>query len=202
MWTVTRASTRFLSTAFWSTFGPLLVHLGPSFIQQQAPMPKLISPPADLIDVTDYIIWAMGRQQFSLGTLKLQKLLFYSQAWHLALQGVPLFEGRFQAWVHGPLLVSVHERFKHSHSRFSPVTSESISRKFDSSSVPSSVKEHLDEVLDAYGQFTSIQLIEMTRGELPWIQARGDLEPAARCETEISEETMASFYQTMLSETS
>ena len=36
-----------------------------------------------------------------ISNLKLQKLLYYAQAWYLALYDVPLFDDPIEAWVHG-----------------------------------------------------------------------------------------------------
>ena len=44
----------------------------------------------------------------SMTNLRLQKLLFYAQAWHLALTNRPLFEEDFEAWVHGPVIPSFY----------------------------------------------------------------------------------------------
>jgi uncharacterized phage-associated protein len=35
--------------------------------------------------------------------LKLQKLLYYSQAWHLVWEDTPLFTARIEAWIDGRL---------------------------------------------------------------------------------------------------
>ena len=44
--------------------------------------------------------------------LKLQKLVYYAQAWHLALRDVPLFEEDFEAWVHGPVIPALYQEYK------------------------------------------------------------------------------------------
>ena len=51
--------------------------------------------------------------QGGISNLKLQKLLYYAQAWHLALYGEPLFRDRIEAWVHGPVVPPVFGAFKH-----------------------------------------------------------------------------------------
>jgi uncharacterized phage-associated protein len=40
--------------------------------------------------------------------MKLQKLLFYAHAWHLATQNRPLFEEDFEAWAWGPVVRDVY----------------------------------------------------------------------------------------------
>ncbi|MGR5987198.1 Panacea domain-containing protein [Bacillus sanguinis] len=50
----------------------------------------------------------------SITHLKLQKLAYYAQAWHLALNGIdqPLFKDKIEAWVHGPVCPSLYSVFK------------------------------------------------------------------------------------------
>ena len=50
---------------------------------------------------------------FEFDPMSLQKLLYYVQAWHLAIKGDPLFEGHFEAGPGGPVLpevLNVHPR--------------------------------------------------------------------------------------------
>jgi uncharacterized phage-associated protein len=44
--------------------------------------------------------------------LKLQKLIYFAQAWHLANTGEPLFSEEMQAWTHGPVVPSVWHKYK------------------------------------------------------------------------------------------
>ncbi|HHU17812.1 MAG TPA: DUF4065 domain-containing protein [Clostridiales bacterium] len=43
---------------------------------------------------------------------KLQKICYYAQAWHLALEGGPLFHERFEAWIHGPVCPELYDYYK------------------------------------------------------------------------------------------
>lgn len=70
---------------------------------------------SDLIipnSVSDYLLVENRERGENLTNLKLQKLLYYAQAWHLALRNAPLFDEDFQAWVHGPVLPSQYLRFR------------------------------------------------------------------------------------------
>lgn len=44
--------------------------------------------------------------------MKLQKLLFYAQAWRLALKGEPLFVEEVYAWPWGPVVPNIYGMFK------------------------------------------------------------------------------------------
>lgn len=151
-------------------------------------------------DVADYIIVKLDAAKVSLSILKLQKLTYYAQAWHLALTGRRLFEGRFQAWVHGPVNRSIYDRFAATHMMYDMLGPSDIRRDFDLQAIPEEDRVHIDEILEAYARFSGPQLESMTHADEPWIRARGSLKPSERCETEIDEKTMASFYKRLLEE--
>lgn len=44
--------------------------------------------------------------------MKLQKLVYYAHAWHLALYGTPLIRDDIEAWPHGPVVPSLYAEFK------------------------------------------------------------------------------------------
>lgn len=149
-------------------------------------------------DVVDYIIAQHSDEPGSLSILKLQKLMYYVQAWHLAYGKGPLFEGKFQAWVHGPVNRQIYDRFKDSHSLFAWLTEKDISKNFDAQKLDAEGVAHINEILEAYGDLSGTQLEAMSHSEKPWIEARGERKSHERCETEIREDTMKSFYADLL----
>ena len=44
--------------------------------------------------------------------LKLQKMLYYQQGFHLAYFGTPLFDDEIEAWMYGPVVPSVYNHYK------------------------------------------------------------------------------------------
>lgn len=151
-----------------------------------------------LDDAADYIILKTTEGGVSLNLLKLQKLVYYSQAWHLALYERPLFNGRFQAWVHGPVSRELYDRYKATKSLYSPVTSEDIRSGFNPDQLTDEGKHHIDEVLEVYAKYSGSQLEDLTHRETPWIQARKGFPPSARCENEIDENVMKTYYASQI----
>ena len=148
--------------------------------------------------ICDYVLLRAETAEASMNLLKLQKLLYYVQAWHIAFESKPLFDGRFQAWVHGPVNRAIYDRFSASKSLYSTVGMESVTAGFDSNSLADEERFHIDTVLESYLKFTGTQLEELTHREDPWIEARKGYEDFERCEVEISEETMGRFYAARL----
>jgi uncharacterized phage-associated protein len=128
--------------------------------------------------------------------LKLQKLLYYAQGWHLALYGTPLFNDKIEAWAHGPVCPSVWRRFG---DRGWDTLSSSDTR--NSISTASKEEEHLlSEIWRVYGQFTAKRLEEMTHEETPYIEARGDLPEYAKCSEVITHRSMKAYFSKRKSE--
>ena len=125
----------------------------------------------------------------SITHLKLQKLLFYVQAWGMVLANKSFFSEKFQAWAHGPVLPSVYKNLKQH--GFNNIAGEIIAN--DVNFTPSA-KDVLNQVWDTYGELSAKHLERLTHQELPWIEARGGISPEARSETEISPDTIFYFY--------
>ena len=119
--------------------------------------------------------------------LKLQKLVYYAQAWSLASRGVPLFDEDIQAWAHGPVAPSVYRAFRDY--GMGPIPAPAQVPKLDPETV-----ELLDEILDVYGEHSAKKLEKLTHREKPWKDARGDLPEEASSSAVISKESMRAFY--------
>lgn len=155
---------------------------------------------ANVHDVVDYIVLKADEGRANLNLLKLQKLLYYVQAWSLALRKERAFDARFQAWVHGPVCRSVFDRFKETHSLYDLVNGSVIRDGFKAETLPETLRDHVDEVLETYAGYTGSQLEAMTHREEPWVRARGGKPAAQRCETELDENLMQNFYAKLLAD--
>ncbi len=126
----------------------------------------------------------------SITHLKIQKLLYYVQAWGLVLMNKSFFEEKFQAWAHGPVLPSVYHNLKKY--RFNNLASVSIG---DSSEIQSSEKEIIDKVWDTYGELSAKHLEQLTHSEAPWIEARGGIPSDALCTNPLDDDKIITCYK-------
>lgn len=140
----------------------------------------------DMENVRAIADWFLNKEEMT--HKKLQKLCYYAQAWYCALYGGdPLFEDEIQAWVHGPVVISLYPEYKSY--RWNP-----IPKKENAPHFPERVTAVLDAVWDAYGAYTGDQLELLTHSENPWKDARGNLEPWQDCTTPISCTAMRTYY--------
>ncbi|MCA8837391.1 MAG: DUF4065 domain-containing protein [Gammaproteobacteria bacterium] len=145
-------------------------------------------------DIADWHLHKVDRVAGDSITLpKLQKLTYYSQAWHLALYQESLFEENFEARPYGPTLPSLQAIFaRYSSSCLSlPAPVHNINSRIlrDKRLV-----QLLIDIIESYGKLQATQLENITCGEKPWILARGELchrDPATPL---ISKESLECYY--------
>lgn len=115
------------------------------------------------------------------GETQVQKLVYYSEAWALALEGRSLFDEPIEAWVEGPVTRSI----RHMCGPSSPP---------DGSAIDNRDSRIVDAVLDFYGHMNGGELSARTHKEEPWLHARVGLaaqEPSAK---PISRSEMLAFH--------
>jgi len=137
--------------------------------------------------VADFFLNFVHEHGDVLTNLKLQKLVYYAQAWHLALKGKPLFDDEIQAWVHGPVVPSLYGRFKKH--RWEAIAEQPVLPE-----LPKAVHHHLVEVFSVYGRFSAWDLERMTHQETPWLNARKGLTLDEEGKHPISHKDMHAFY--------
>ena len=155
-------------------------------IWEESPVSDLEAPKTQVFDVVAYILEKIG----SMTTMKLQKLIYYSQAWSLVWDEKPLFEEDIEAWANGPV---VRELFDY-HRGMYEISSMPLG---NSRLLNREQQETVDAVLEYYGNKSSQWLIELTHVEDPWKQARKGLHALERGNMVISLDTMANYYSSL-----
>lgn len=140
---------------------------------------------ANVFDVAKYILEKTG----PIAPTKLQKLVYYSQAWHLVWEGKPLFPERIEAWANGPV---VPDLFGWHRGQWSVSAAEMKSG--DSSRIKNGKKKTIDSVLKFYGEKSAQWLSDLTHREAPWLDAREGLALGERGNKEIAPAAMQWFY--------
>lgn len=140
---------------------------------------------ASVFAVAKYIL----NQRGAMSAMKLQKLVYYSQAWNLVWNEEPLFEEEIEAWKNGPVVRALYEahrgKFAVSEADFADIESEPLSK--------SEIKA-IDGVMEFYGDKTAQWLSDLTHMEAPWVDARAGTPDGAACDTVISHASMHEYY--------
>jgi len=116
------------------------------------------------LDVAKFFLAQANEEAGDLvSNLKLQKLVYYAQGFHLAVFDAPLFGEKVEAWMHGPVVPDVYHTYREYGSGSIPVPTD-----FDPSVFSVDQIDLLNEVQQIYGQYSAWRLREMTHEEAPW----------------------------------
>lgn len=124
--------------------------------------------------------------------MKLQKLVYYSQAWHLVWEERELFPDPIEAWANGPVVRALYE----SHRRIFRVAPGQIPG--DPKELEPSEVETVELVLGHYGEMSAASLSELTHSEPPWADARNGLSPGERGNRIITSQAMYEYYDSLI----
>ena len=133
----------------------------------------------------------MAKKYGPMTTMKLQKLVYYSQAWSLVWDGKPLFHEPIKAWAHGPV---VPKLFNINKGRYRP---QKIDPNLgDPENITGKQKETVDIIVRDYGKLDPEMLMVVSHREPPWqlARARHNLGPEERGDPPILEEDMRNYY--------
>ena len=156
--------------------------------------------------LSNYIISYCQITGVSITPLKLQKLLYYIQAWHITLlEKNTLFEELPEAWVNGPVYRSVYHRYKSKFFKNESIkgfSNQEMKRHINSSLNNLQVSQNqmnlINDVLKAYSKFGDDRLVMMTHSEAPWNEARKGLSLLERSENKLDIEIMYDYFNRMI----
>jgi len=146
---------------------------------------------ANVFDVAEYVLSQLGETT----TMKLQKLVYYCQAWSLAWDGAPLFEEEFEAWMNGPVCPDLYKAHKGIFKVKSGFFNLHIS---DDPNFSNDNIESMNVVIKDYGDKAPYWLSELTHHEDPWKRARRGLSVGEHSNNIITKESMQYYYEGLL----
>lgn len=141
-------------------------------------------------DIAKYFIYLANSEHKPITNKKLQKLLYYAQAWSVSALKKPLFTEKVEAWIHGPAIPEIYSEYKEFGGN--PIVRDIVDSEVET--IQGKDKELLNEVWSVYGRFDGDYLEALTHSETPWLQARQGLEANASSTNEITPESMREFY--------
>lgn len=146
------------------------------------------------VDVAEYILAQMG----SMTAMKLEKLVYYSQAWHLAWEEKGLFKDKIEAWRNGPVVPALYDLhrgcFKINPGFFSDKLKPDHIHLLNKNQ-----KDVVDRVIKFYGPKDPHWLSQLTHMEDPWKKARAhsSLSDRDRSSEEITPQSMFEYYSAL-----
>lgn len=141
-------------------------------------------------DVAAYLLAVHkdGPGHGAMEAMKVHRLCYYFQAWHLVWTKGPLFQDEIQAWGSGPVCPSLYQLHRGLYRL------DSIPGGSERAISDESAQETIVIVLRGYGKMTSPDLADLSRSEDPWRRARRGIPDGIRSESPISHESLIDFY--------
>lgn len=165
----------------------------------------------DIHDIAKYTILRLIQNGDSVCPLKLQKILYYMQAWHMVYFGKDntLFEDIPQAWVNGPVYRTIYDTYKHipMYNQFSlsdiditinddieKILTYEARNLHDKLPLTQEQFDFIESIYSHYGAMEHDRLVFLTHSESPWSEQREGLLPFEHSEKEIPLNAMFEYY--------
>jgi uncharacterized phage-associated protein len=153
----------------------------------------------DSLKLSEYILYKGG----AMSHLKLQKILYYIQAYHLGYFEMPLIDDEFEAWVHGPVSRKLYNNVKGSSVLYKEVGYDNENGKenpevYLKNKLTEEQVDLIDDVINELKDMSGFELESLTHSEAPWLEAREGVSISERCENIISQESMKEYYKQQL----
>lgn len=159
----------------------------------------------NILDLAKYIVLRLLQNGNSISPLKLQKILYYLQAWFMVYFNKELlFDNQPEAWVNGPVYREVYEAFRRRgmYSQFSmadlgveeqdaPTVLESLHNAMNLTEENWAL---IEQVLTRYGSMSQDRLVFLTHSQRPWNEARKSAQPFEYSDQKISFDSMYDYY--------
>ncbi len=140
-----------------------------------------------IIDVARIVL----HEKEYLTTMKLQKLVYYSQVYSLIKFNKPLFCEHFEAWVNGPVSPDLYQYHR---GCFMLEDGQLGNLEFKLSDLDHVAQISIQSVLERLGDKTGASLSELTHGEEPWRKHRKNLPPRQRSKEQITHDDILDYY--------
>ena len=162
--------------------------------------------PISAIDVSLFLVNFFNKNELPLSHLKLQKLLYYIQAWHLVFfDKNPMFDEQAQAWVSGPVYKSVYDFLNDKGIRmYDDLTIDLPKTVYENAqttlfnNILEEQREFLDVLLEKYAFKSDSELVVLTHSEKPWNNARAEADIFEYSNEIIDYNSMYNYYRSRL----
>ena len=124
-----------------------------------------------VLDVCQYVIDYSNEKEYGISNLKLQKILYFIQAYFLISQHSRCcFDDRIEAWDFGPVVPKAYRKYKQFGSSDIPTIMDF--EKTDSNGcIADADKKLIKTVIDKFADYSATDLVGLTHNQSPWIDA-------------------------------
>jgi uncharacterized phage-associated protein len=119
------------------------------------------------MDVANYLLCWANKNGDLITNLKMQKLLYYAQAWYLVNHKAALFSDPIEAWEYGPVVPEVYRKFK----KFGARSIEYKETGKEENIFSEMQLNYLNDFSLYFMKYPAYMLVNATHNEAPWKDA-------------------------------
>ena len=132
-----------------------------------------------VLDVSRHVINYSNEKEYGISNLKLQKILYFIQAFFLVSTSEQCFEEKIEAWDFGPVVPEAYREYKQFGSGDIPSISyiidfdgediwESKVIKYKDNVISEPDKQKIESVVDKFADYSATDLVSITHAQTPW----------------------------------
>lgn len=136
----------------------------------------------DVLDICRYAINYSNKKNYGISNLKLQKILYFIQAYFLLQTHKPCFRENIEAWDFGPVVPEAYHEYKQygsgdiptvkSYLQFDSDDIWNVERvAYDDTLIKTEDKELINSVIDKFADYSATDLVSITHNQAPWKDA-------------------------------
>lgn len=136
----------------------------------------------NVLDICRYVINYSNSNFNGISNLKLQKILYFIQAYFLTEKKEPCFSDKIEAWNFGPVVPNAYHEFKQYGAGNIPYITHYIEydaknlwtatyKTFNSDTILENDQHKIEFVLNTFANYSATDLVELTHNQAPWINA-------------------------------
>lgn len=155
----------------------------------------------DVLDICRYTINYSNEKDYGISNLKLQKILYFIQAYFLTSEdGLPCFYDKIEAWDFGPVVPKAYHEYKQYGSGDIPLIESyfvfdeddlwNAKRvKYNNHIIQNKDKVLIEQVVDKFSKYSATDLVTLTHMQSPWLDAYVPYQ-----NNEITQESIREFF--------
>ncbi len=137
-----------------------------------------------VLDICRYVINYSNEQDYGISNLKLQKILYFIQAYFLTNteKKDPCFSERIEAWDFGPVVPEAYQEYKQYGSSNIPMISSYLCFdqsdiwntqriRYDEKRIREPDKQLIQNVIHKFADYSATDLVTLTHNQAPWKDA-------------------------------
>lgn len=121
-----------------------------------------------VIDVAKFVLdESAGTCRPEVSTMKLQKICYFVQGWHLVINGYPMFGEDFHSWKYGPVCPELYELSKNK----TLTGTDSVEFANVTPRLNDYQQDFIKKIFGIYNPYSALQLSDITKNHDAWKNA-------------------------------